>query len=71
MDLSTPSPKRGTMKIAQVIGIVILSALCLYVLYFVWQFLTDPDTLARLMRLGLELAALFFLWMVTIGRKRK
>ena len=59
------------MKIAQIIGIVILSALCLYVLYFVWQFLTDPDTLARLMRLGLELGALFFLWMVTLGRKRK
>lgn len=71
MDLSTPSPQRGTMKIAQIIGIVILSALCLYVLYFVWQFLTDPDTLARLMRLGLELGSLFFLWMVTIGRKRK
>ena len=59
------------MKIAQLIGIAILSALCLYVVYFVWQFLTDPDTLMRLMNLGLELGALFFLWMVTIGRKRK
>ena len=71
MDLSTPSPQRGAMKIAQIIGIAILSALCLYVLYFVWQFLTDPDTLLRLMRLGFELGALFLLWMVTIGRKRK
>ena len=59
------------MKIAQIIGIAILSALCLYVLYFVWQFLTNPDTLLRLMRLGFELGALFLLWMVTIGRKRK
>ena len=59
------------MKIAQIIGIAILSSLCLYVLYFVWQFLTNPDTLLRLMRLGFELGALFLLWMVTIGRKRK
>ena len=59
------------MKIAQIIGIGILLVLCGYVFYFVWQFLTDPDTLLRLMRLGLELGALFFLWMVTIGRKRK
>jgi len=70
-ELSTPSPQRGSMKIAQIIGIAILIALCLYVGYFVWQFLTDPDTLLRLMRLGIELGALFFLWMVTMGRKGK
>jgi hypothetical protein len=59
------------MKIAQMIGIGILIVLCGYVLYFVWQFLTDPDTLLRLMRFGFELGALFLLWMLTIGRKRK
>jgi len=71
MDLSTPSPQRGSMKIAQMIGIAILAALCIYAGYFVWKFLTDPDTVLRLMRLGLELAVLFVLWMFTIGRKKK
>jgi hypothetical protein len=59
------------MKIAQLIGIGILTLLSGYVVYFVWQFLTDPDTLLRLMRLGFELGALFLLWMLTIGRRRK
>jgi hypothetical protein len=59
------------MRIAQLIGIGILTLLCAYVVYFVWEFLTNPDTLLRLMRLGVELGALFVLWMLTIGRKKK
>jgi hypothetical protein len=59
------------MKIAQLIGVGILTVLCGYVVYFVWQFLTDPNTLLALMRVGFELGALFLLWMLTLGRKRK
>jgi RNA polymerase subunit RPABC4/transcription elongation factor Spt4 len=75
MELSTPAPKGGTMKgfstVGKIIGVAILLALSGYVLYFVWQFLTDPDTLNRLLRLGIELCGLFALWMVTFGRKHK
>ena len=61
----------GFSTIGKIIGVTILAVLCGYVLYFVWQFLTDPDTLLRLMRLGFELGALFLLWMLTLGRKGK
>ena len=59
------------MKIAQIIGIAILAALGIFAGYFVFHFLTDPDTVLRLMRLGFELGALFLLWMLTLGRKHK
>jgi len=59
------------MKIAQMIGVGILAALSVFAGYFAFKFLTDPDTVLRLMRLGFELAALFVLWMFTIGRKKK
>src|ERR1019366_3163906 len=65
-ELSSPAPQRGATRIAQLIGITILGALCMFLVYFIWQFLTDPDTLLRLMQLGFELGALFLLWMLTI-----
>jgi hypothetical protein len=75
MELSTPAPKGGMMPgfstIGKIIGVTILLVLCGYVLYFVWMWATDPDTVLRLMRLGFELGALFLLWMLTFGRRRK
>ena len=70
-ELSTPAPQRGATGLAQLIGIGILAMLCAYVVYYIWRFLTDPDTLLRLMRLGVELGVLFVVWMLTIGRKGK
>ncbi len=70
-ELSMPSPQRGATGIAQLIGIGILLVLCGYVVYFVWTFLSDPNTLLALMRVGFELGALFLLWMLTFGRKGK
>ncbi len=61
----------GFSTIGKIIGVTILAVLCGYVLYFVWIWATDPDTLLRAMRLGFELGALFLLWMLTFGRKRK
>jgi hypothetical protein len=61
----------GFSTIGKIIGVTILAVLCGYVLYFVWKWATDPDTLLRVMRLGFELGALFLLWMLTFGRKRK
>ena len=61
----------GFSTIGKVIGITILLVLCGYVVYFVWIWATDPDTVLRLMRLGFELGALFLLWMLTLGRKGK
>ena len=59
------------MKIAQMIGVGILVALSVFAGYFAFEFLTEPDTVLRLMRLGVELAVVFVLWMFTIGRKKK
>jgi hypothetical protein len=74
-DLSTPAPSGGKLAgfsiIGKIIGVSILLVLCGYVFYFVWQFLTDPNTLLGLMRLGFELGALFLLWMLTFGRVHK
>lgn len=61
----------GFTSIAKVIGIAILLGLCVYVVYAAFMFITQPEMTLRLMRLGFELGALFLLWMVTIGRKRK
>ncbi len=61
----------GFTSIAKVIGIAILLGLCAYVVYAAFMFITQPEMTLRLMRLGFELGALFLLWMVTIGRKRK
>ncbi len=71
MELSTPAPQRGAIRIAQLIGIGILSMLSVYLVYFAWRLLTDPNTLLRLMQVGFELGALFLLWMLTIGKKGK
>jgi len=75
MELSTPAPRGGALAgfstIGRIIGVSILLGLCLYVFYFIYQFLTDPNTLLPLMRLGFELGALFLLWMLTLGRKGK
>ena len=75
MELSTPAPKGGTMAgfstIGKIIGVTILLVLCGYVLYFVWRFLTDPNTLLGLMRIGLELAIVFVVWMFLFGRPGK
>jgi len=45
--------------------------LSVYLVYFAWRLLTDPNTLLRLMQVGFELGALFLLWMLTIGKKGK
>lgn len=71
MELSTPAPQKGAVRISQTIGVAILLVLCGYLVYFAYRWLTDPDTLLRLMRLGFELGALFLLWMLTLGRKKK
>jgi hypothetical protein len=74
-ELSTAAPKGGSMNgfttIAKVIGIAILLALCLYLVYAAFMFVTKPEMTVRVMRLGFEIGALFLLWMVTIGRIRK
>lgn len=61
----------GFSTIGKVIGVTILLVLCGYVLYFVWKFLTDPNTLLSLMRVGLELGMLFVVWMFIFGRPGK
>ena len=61
----------GFTTIAKVIGIAILLALCLYLVYAAFMFVTKPEMTVRVMRLGFEIGALFLLWMVTIGRIRK
>jgi len=73
MELSTPAPKgskiAGFSTIGKIIGVGILLVLCGYVFYFVWKFLTDPNTLLALMRVGFELGALFVVWMLIFPRK--
>lgn len=61
----------GFSTIGKIIGVAILLVLCGYVLYFVWRFLTDPNTLLGLMRIGLELGMLFVVWMFLFGRPGK
>jgi len=58
----------GFSTISKVIGISILLVLCGYLLYFVWEFLTDPNTVLGLMRVGFDIGVVFLLWMLTIGR---
>lgn len=61
----------GFSTIGKIIGVAILLVLCGYVVYFVWRFLTDPNTLLALMRVGLELGMLFVVWMFIFGRPGK
>jgi|HubBroStandDraft_6_1064221.scaffolds.fasta_scaffold951021_2 hypothetical protein len=73
-ELSMPSPRgslAGFITVSKLIGIGLLLALCGYVVYFVWKFLTDPNTLLGVMRIGFELGCLFLLWMLVTSRKGK
>ena len=62
---------QGFATISKIIGITILLILCGYLLYAGFMFITEPEMTLRLMRFGFELGALFLLWMVTIGKRRK
>lgn len=59
----------GFTTIAKVIGVTILIVLCGYVVYAAFMFITEPEMTVRVMRLGLDIGAVFLLWMLTIGRK--
>jgi hypothetical protein len=45
------------------IGLFILTVLCVYALYFAYTLLTNPDNIFWLMKLGLGLGCLLLLWM--------
>jgi hypothetical protein len=64
-DLSTPQPKLPVfLRLIRALHLGSLLLLCLlvYVVFYVFQLLTDPNNLLPLMCLGFTLGLLFYLW---------
>jgi hypothetical protein len=64
-DLSTPQPKLPVfLRLIRALhlGSLLLVCLLVYVVFYVFQLLTDPNNLLPLMCLGFTLGLLFYLW---------
>jgi len=62
-DLSTPHARQSGMSlIGTILGLLILSALSIYAVYFAYRLVTTPDALLGLMKLGLGLALVLLVW---------
>jgi hypothetical protein len=48
--------------IGTILGLLILSALSIYAVYFAYRLVTTPDALLGLMKLGLGLALVLLVW---------
>jgi len=65
-DLSTPhGPQSGLSLIATVIGVLILTALSIYAVYFAYRLVIDPNNLLRLMLMGLGLGLVLLVFVLT------
>ncbi|MBA3914242.1 MAG: hypothetical protein H0X25_10435 [Acidobacteriales bacterium] len=68
-DLSTPAPKTPLYAKPFVLllgigpGIFLLLALCVYVVYFGYRLLQNPNNLLPLMLVGFGLGLLLYMWM--------
>jgi hypothetical protein len=72
-DLSVPQPKVSLLLIPLIFfirmgpGILLLIALCVYLVFYVRKLIADPNNLLPMMSLGLVLAGLFLFWMMLPG----
>lgn len=69
-DLSTPQPKASLFLIPLIFlirmgpGLLLLIALCIYLVFYIPRLISDPNNLLPMMSLGLLLSALFVGWMM-------
>jgi len=62
-DLSTPHSRQSGMSLlGTIIGLVILTALSIFAVFFAIRLATAPDALLGLMKIGLALALLLLVW---------
>jgi hypothetical protein len=54
-------------KIGTVVGFLILSVLVIYAAYYAYSIVTAPETLLRLMLVGLGLGFVLLVWMFAFG----